>query len=135
MSGLATGEPGHGLDERLDRKRLAHDRIRAEPIDLLHRLFVRRANNDRCLRKPLLDLTDERSCETAVVSLNTSEIGDDEIGSRVRSSALKIADEDELIALIAQDLAKKVSYRPIVFDDQDLSNVRQAGGFFVGAQF
>ena len=67
--------------------------------------------------------------------MDTTEIGDDKIGSRVRSHVLKAIDKDQLIALIAQDVAKEVSDRAVVFDDQDLSYVRQAGGSVPGAQF
>ena len=132
---LLGSEPSHGLDELLDREGLVQHRRRAQPIGLLHRLVVRRANDDRRLRKALLDPTYQRACETPVVSMDTGEIRDDQIGSRVRRRVLKTVDEDQLIALIAQDVAKEVSDRAVVFDDQDLSYVRQAGGFPRAAQF
>ena len=134
-SALPGSEPGNGLDERLDGEGLAQDRGRAEPIDFLNRLLVRGANDDRPLRKTLLDSTYQSTGETGVISMDTSEIGDDKIGSRVRSHVLKAIDKDQLIALIAQDVAKEVSDRAVVFDDQDLSYVRQAGGSVPGAQF
>lgn len=132
---LPGSEPGHGLDERLDRERLAQHRRRAEPIGFLRRLVVRRANEDHSLRKAPLDPTYQFACETPIVSVKTSEIGDDKIGSRVQSHVLKAIDKDQLIALIAQHVAKEVSDRAVVFDDQDLSHVRQAGGFVAGAPF
>lgn len=132
---LGGDEPGHGLDERLDREGLAQHRCRAEPIGLLHRLSVRGANDDRRPRVALLDPMDKRAREAALVSMKAREIGDDKIGSRVGSRVLKTIDEDQLVALIAQHVAKEVSDRGVVFDDQDLSYVRHAGGFGPGAQF
>ena len=132
---LLGSEPGHGLDERLDAEGLVQHSRRAEPIDFLNRLLVRGANDDWRLRKALLDSTHQGACETPVVSVKTSEIGDDKIGCRVRSHVLKPIDKDQLIALIAQHVAKEVSDGAVVFDDQDLSYARQAGGFVSGAQF
>lgn len=132
---LFGSEPGNGLNERLDGKGLVQHRRRAEPIGLLRRLVVRRANDDRRLRKAPLDPTYQFACETPVVSVKTSEIGDDKIGSRVQSHVLRAIDKDQLVALIAQHVAKEVSDRAVVFDDQDLSHVRQAGGFVAGAPF
>ncbi len=132
--GLAREEPGHGVDEILDREGFVEHRVRAEPIDLLHRLLVRRAHDDRCHRKALLDPTYERECETAVVSMKTGEIGDDKIGTRVGSRVLKTFDDDHLITLIAQHVAKEVSDRTVVFNDQYLSYVREAGGLLPDEQ-
>lgn len=132
---LAGGEPGHGLDEGLDPEGLAQHRRRAELIRLVQRLPVRGANDDRRPRVALLDPKDKRAREAALVSMKAREISDDKIGSRVGSRVLKTIDEDQLVALIAQHVAKKVSDRGVVFDDQDLSYVRHAGGFGPGAQF
>jgi hypothetical protein len=132
---LPGAEPRHGLDEHLDREGLVQHRLRAEPIGLLHRLFVSRANDDRRLGKSLLDPNYQRACATPVVSMETTEIRDDKIGSRVRSRVFKIIDEDQLIALVAQNVANEVSDRAVVFDEQDLSYVRQGGGLLPGAQF
>jgi hypothetical protein len=132
---LPGAEPRHGLDEGIDRKGLVQHRLRAEPIGFLHRPFVRRANDDRRFRKSLLDPNYQRARATPVVSMEATEIRDDKIGSRVRSRVFKIIDEDQLIALVAQHVANDVSDRAVVFDDQDLSYVRQGGGLLPGAQF
>lgn len=132
---LAGGEPGHGLDEGLDREGLAQHRCRAELIQLVQRLPVRGANDDRRPRVALLDPMDKRAREAALVSMKAREIGDDQIRIRIRRGVLQTLHEREVVALIAQHVAIEVSDRAVVFDDQDLSYVRQAGGFLPGAQF
>lgn len=132
---LPGGNAGHGLDQHLDQEGLAQHRCRTEPIGLLDRLRVRGANDDRYRRVALLDSTYERSCEAALVSMKPREIGDDQVGGRVRWRALKTIDERELVALIAQHLAKEVADGAVVFDDQNLSYQRQAGAFGRSAQF
>lgn len=132
---LLGAEPRHGLDERLDRERLVQHRLRAEPIDLVPCLFVRRAHDDWCRGEALLDPSHQRAGEPAVVSMKTSEIGDDKTRSRAGSHVLETVDERQLITLIAQHVAKEVPDGAVVFDDQNVSHVRQAGGYPPSAQF
>jgi hypothetical protein len=133
--GLLGGDARDGLDQCLDHEGLSQHRRRAELIGLCHRLCVRGANDDRRLRVALLDPKHERTRETALVSMKTREIGDDQIGSRVGWGAIQIIDEHERVALVAQHLAKKVGDGTVVLDDQDLIYLRQAGGFGPGRQF
>lgn len=121
---LPGDEPGHGLDERLDREGLAQHRCRAEPIGLLHRLPVRRANDDRRLRVALLDAKHQSTRKPALVSVDTREIGDDKIGIRVRRGVLQTLHEREVVSLIAQHVAIEVADGSVVLDHQYVSYAR-----------
>lgn len=132
---LARDDAGDGLDKFLDREGFDEQRGRAKPIGLLHRLFVRGAHDDRCRRKALPDATYERARWAARIGAETDEIGDEQIGSRVRLGVLEAPNEQELIALIAEDFAKEVSDSAVVLDDQDSRYVPDAGCNRTRAQF
>ena len=119
---LAGSETGHRLDERRDGERLEQHRRRAEPIGLFHRLFVRGAHDDRRRRVALPYSTNRRARKAALVAMETHKISDHQIGSGVHRRVLQMLDEQELVALIAEDLAKEISDGAIVFDDQDSSH-------------
>ena len=121
---LAGRQPGQGVDERLDREGLAQHRRRAELIRLVQRLPVRGANDDRRPRVALLDPMDQRAREAAVVSMKTGEIGDDQIGIRVRRSVLQTLHEHDVVTLIAQHVAKEVADGPVVLNHQYVSYQR-----------
>ena len=128
-------ETGHGLNQGFDREWLAQHRGSTEPVGLFGRLFVPRAQNDRRRWVPLLDATDQGSGESALVSVELDEIGNDEVGRRARRSALQPVDQQQFVALIAKHLANKVSSGAVVVDDQDLSHSRHGGGFAPEPQF
>ena len=128
-------EPRHGLDEFFDREWLAQHRRRSEFVGRLGSLLVPGAHDDRRLGIALLDATHRRPCTDAVISLETDEVGDDEIGYGVRRGLLQAVDQLQLVAFIAQHLAKEVSSRAVVLYDQDVSYAPQAGGFGTEAQF
>jgi len=127
-------EPCHDLDERFDREGLAQHRIHSESVGLCGRLLISRANDDRRRLVALLDTTNRLTRAPARVSLETDEIGDDKIGSRVCRGVLEPVDQQQLVALIAQHLAEEVSSGAVVLNDQDLSYLPHVGGFGTGAQ-
>jgi urease gamma subunit len=65
----------------------------------------------------------------------TDEVGDDQLGNRLRSDGLQLSDHRELVALIAQHLVNEVSSGAVVLDYQDLSYGTDAGGFAPVPQF
>ncbi len=128
-------EPCHGLDERFDRERLAQHCRRSEFVGLFGGLFVPGADDDRGGRIAFLDATDRRASAEALISVETHEVGEDEFGNGVRWGFFQPVDQQQLVALIAQHLAKEVSSRAVVLYDQDGSYAPQAGGFGTEAQF
>jgi len=128
-------EPCDGLDERFDRKGLAQHRRRSEFVGLFGGLFVPGAHDDRRVRIAFLDATHRRTSAGALVSVETDEVGHDKLRNDLRWGVLQPVDQQELVALIAQHLAKEVSSRAVVLYDQDGSYAPQAGGFDTGAQF
>ena len=128
-------EPSHDLDERFDREGLAEHRRGTELVGFVGRLFVSGAHDDRRSWEALLDATNRHTCAAAGISVETDEIGDDQLGNGVRRGILQPVDRQKLVALIAQHLAKEISSGAVVLDDQDLSYSPHAGGFGTGAQF
>ncbi len=74
-------------------------------------------------------------CAIALISVEADEVGDDEIGHGVRRGFLQSVGQLQLVAFIAQDLAKEVTSRAVVVDDQNVTYAPQAGGFGTRAQF
>ena len=132
---LVGDDLGHDPDKRLEREWLAHHGRRTESVGLSQRLFVPGAHDDRDCRVALLDATQHRTREVAVVMVKADEIGDDEIGSQVRGGILEMLDEHDLVALLAQHFANEVPDRAIVVDDQDLSYSRTVAGSGRGRNF
>lgn len=130
-----SNEPCHGPDERLDREGLGQHGRRSEFVGLFGRPFVPRAHNDRGRGITLLDAMHPRTSASAVISLEADEVGDDEFGKGLRWDILQPIHQQQLVALIAQHLAKEVSSRPVVLNDQDVSYTPQVRGFGNGAQF
>ena len=128
-------EPYHGLHELFDRERLAQHRRRSESVGLFGGLFVPGAHDDRGGRIAFLDATDRRTSAGALISVETDEVGHDKLRNGLRWGVLQPVDQQELVALIAQHLAKEVASRAVVLYDQDGRYAPQAGGFDTGAQF
>ena len=128
-------EARHDLDELFDREGLAQHRRRSEFVGFIGRLFVPGAYDNRRGRIPLVDATHRRPCADALISVETDEVGEDEFGNGVHWGFFEPVDQQQLVALIAQHLAKEVSSRAVVLYDQDVSYAPQAGGFGTGAQF
>jgi hypothetical protein len=74
-------------------------------------------------------------CAGALISVETDEVGDYEIGYGVRRGLLQGVGQQQLVALIAQHLAKEISSRAVVIDHQDLSDAPHLGGSARGPQF
>ena len=128
-------ETRHDLDECFDREGLRQHRGRSEVVGLLGGLLVPGTHDDRRRRIELPDATHGRMRAAAVVSVETHEIGDDQIGSCVRCGVLEPAHQQQLVALIAQHLAKEVSSGDVVLDDQYLGYSTNGRGFLPGPQF
>lgn len=132
---LGDSVPGHDLDELFDREGLWEHRCRPEPVGLFGRLLVSGAHDDSGRGVALLDTPYRRTRAARLVPVETDEVGDDHIGSRIRCHALEPVDKQQLVSLIAQHLAKEVSSSAVVLDDQDVSYAPHARGFAARAQF
>lgn len=117
---LAGDHLGHDPDKRLEREGLAQHGRRAESGRLSQRPFVPGAHDDQDCRVALVDATQHRTREVAVVVVKADEIGDDQIRSQVGGRIVQTLDERKLVALLAKHIANEVSDRAIVVDDQDL---------------
>jgi hypothetical protein len=124
VEALLPSQPRDSLQKQIYGEGLWKHGRRAEPIELRQSQFVGGTHDDWRRRKAVLDASHPGARELPGVRAHANEIGDHNIGNRVKRRAIQSIDERELIALIAQHLADEVPNIAVVLDDQDLGNVQ-----------
>jgi hypothetical protein len=119
-----SGEPRDCLNEQIDGERLWKHGRSSELVGIRQSQFVRGAHDDRRSWIAVVDASYPGARALYGVRTDANEIGDHNIGGRVKRRAIQSIHERELIPLIAQHLADEVPYVAVVLDDQDLGNAQ-----------
>src|SRR5439155_13552361 len=116
-------------EQRVDVEGLRDDRVRAEPVGLRGSGAMRGQDEYRCVGETRTQACDPREGRVALIGLQGKEVGDDEVGARIRWDRVRPGRQDGVVAGIGEDRAQQIEDDLIVVDHQDLSH---AGTFIFG---
>src|SRR5207247_55057 len=106
------------LEQRVDVEGLRDDRVRAEPVGLRGSGAMRGQDEYRCVGETRTQACDPREGRVALIGLQGKEVGDDEVGARIRRDRVRPGRQDGVVAGIGEDRGQQIEDDLIVVDPQ-----------------
>src|SRR5204863_3077472 len=90
-------------EQRVDVEGLRDDRVRAEPVGLRGGGAMRGKDEYRCVGETRTQACDPGEGRVALIALQGKEVGDDEVGVRIRWDRVRPGRQDGVVAGIGED--------------------------------